>query len=77
MIEGLARSLGDANNAARLTITVLMAIRILWAVWTMVTFAGNILFWSAALTTGTALIVVVLLWNSSANAFFATKQARS
>ncbi len=71
VIGGVARSLGDANNAARVMITIVMAVRILWAVWTMVTFIGSSLFWSAALAAGLALIVIVLLWTSSANAYFA------
>lgn len=73
VLIGVATGLGEANRVARLMVTALMAVRILWAVWTIATVFGSTLFWLAALGTVLALVVTVLLWSSSSNTFFATR----
>jgi hypothetical protein len=64
---GLARG----SSVARLLVSALMVLRILAAVWAAFAFSGLGALLGSALVGGFAVIILLLLWNGRADAFFA------
>lgn len=62
--------LASGSNLARFLVTALMVLRIIAAIWTAFTFAGQGGILVSALIGGTAVIVLLLLWNLRADRFF-------
>jgi vacuolar-type H+-ATPase subunit I/STV1 len=63
--------LAGGSNLARFLVTALMVLRIIAAIWTALTFAGQGGILVSALVGGFAVIILLLLWNSRADRFFA------
>lgn len=59
------------SSLARLLVTALMVVRIIAAIWVVVSFSGAAALLASAIIGGLALIVLLLLWNGRADAFFA------
>ena len=66
----VALGLGQGRNWARLLVSALMILRIGAAAVTAFTFAGHGGFAYAIIAGGLAVIVLLLLWNARADAFF-------
>jgi hypothetical protein len=58
------------SGLARLLVTALMALRVLAAIWVAITFGGQGGLLISILIGGTAVIVLLLLWNGRSDAFF-------
>jgi hypothetical protein len=63
--------LGQGSTIARMLVTIVMLLRIGFAVWAIVAFGTHQLT-EAILSMAVAITAIVLLWNDKANAFFAT-----
>ena len=63
--------LGQGSTIARMLVTIVMLIRIGFAVWAMIAFGTHQLA-EAILSATIAVTAIVLLWNDKASAFFAT-----
>ena len=63
--------LGQGSTIARMRVTIVMLLRIGFAVWAIVAFGTHQLT-EAILSRAVAVTAIVLLWNDKANAFFAT-----
>ena len=72
VIALVAIGLGSGNNFARVLVSILMVLRLGVAVWAGIALWGHGGFWSAVIAGLLALLVLALLWNDRANAFFAT-----
>jgi hypothetical protein len=66
----VAVGLWSGNALARLTVTALMAVRIIASIWVAFTFSGHGGFLIATLAGGLSVIVLLLLWNYRADEFF-------
>lgn len=58
------------SGLARLLVSALMAVRIIAAIWVVLTFSGAAAVLASVLIGGIAVIVLLLLWNGRADAFF-------
>jgi hypothetical protein len=65
--------LGKGSNLARMLVTIVMLLRIGFAVWAIVAFGTHQLA-EAIVSMATAVAAIVLLWNDKANTFFATNR---
>jgi hypothetical protein len=63
--------LGQGSKIARMLVTIVMLVRIGFAVWAIIAFGTHQLA-EAVLSAAVAITAIVLLWNDKANAFFAT-----
>lgn len=68
----VAMGLARGSNGARMLVTILMIVRIVAAVWIAVA-VGSSAVWSAVATGILALIILGLLWNAKASAYFASR----
>lgn len=68
VIALVAIGLGRGNTLARVLISGLMVLRIVIGIWAMFVLPNSIV--TGAIVAGIALIVLILLWNQKANAFF-------
>jgi hypothetical protein len=66
----VALGLAARSDVARLLVTVLMVVRIAGAVWIGFHDAGQGGWLASALTGGFALLILLLLWNAQADAYF-------
>lgn len=71
VIALFASALGNGSRFARLLITLLMMFRFVLGVIGMIALWGTSHLLAAGVTAGLALLVLYLLWNSKASAFFA------
>ena len=58
------------SGLARLLVTALMVLRVIAAIWVALTFSGQGGLLVSVLIGGVAVIVLLLLWNGRADAFF-------
>jgi hypothetical protein len=58
------------SGLARLLVSALMVVRIIAAIWVVLTFSGAAAILASVLIGGIAVIVLLLLWNGRADAFF-------
>ena len=65
--------LGTGSNVARMLVTIVMLLRIGFAIWAIVAFGTHQLT-EAILSMAIAVTAIVLLWNDKANTFFATNR---
>ena len=65
--------LGKGSNVARMLVTIVMLLRIGFAIWAIVAFGTHQLT-EAILSMAIAVTAIVLLWNDKANTFFATNR---
>ena len=72
VIALVAIGLGNGNNFSRILVSILMVVRLGVAIWAGVVLWGSGGFWSVVIAGLMALLVLALLWNDRANAFFAT-----
>lgn len=63
--------LGKGSNIARMLVTIVMLLRIGFAVWAIVVFGTHQLT-EGVVAIAVAVTALALLWNDKANAFFAT-----
>ena len=63
--------LGQGSTVARMLVTIVMLLRIGFAVWAIVAFGTHQLT-EAILSMAVAVTAIALLWNDKANTFFAT-----
>ena len=63
--------LGKGSNVARMLVTIVMLLRIGFAIWAIVAFGTHQLT-EALVSIAVAITAMALLWNDKANAFFAT-----
>jgi hypothetical protein len=63
--------LSQGSTIARMLVTIVMLVRIGFAVWAIVAFGTHQLT-EAIVSMAVAVTAIVLLWNDKANAFFAT-----
>jgi hypothetical protein len=68
VIALVAIGLGRGNTLSRVLVSGLMVLRIVIGIWAMFVLPNSIV--TGAIVAGIALIVLVLLWNQKANAFF-------
>lgn len=68
VIALVAIGLGRGNTLSRVLVSGLMVLRIVIGIWAMFVLPNSIV--TGAIVAGIALIVLVLLWNAKANAFF-------
>jgi hypothetical protein len=66
----VAVGLWGGNSFARLAVTALMAVRIMASIWAAFALNGHGGFLLAVVSGGSAVIVLLLLWNYRADAFF-------
>ena len=66
----VAVGLWVGNSFARLAVTALMAVRIIASIWAAFALNGHGGFLLAVLAGGTAVIVLLLLWNYRADEYF-------
>lgn len=66
----IASGLGNGSNAARLIITILAVVRVGLSILAAFTLSGIAALWLIATTGVIALIVLAMLWNARATAFF-------
>jgi len=66
----VAIGLGGGNNFSRILVSALMLIRVVVGIWAMVQLPNALI--TGVITVGVALLILFLLWNQRANAFFAT-----
>jgi hypothetical protein len=65
--------LGKGSNVARMLVTIVMLLRIGFAIWAIVAFGTHQLA-EAIVSMAIAVTAIVLLWNDKANTFFATNR---
>ena len=65
--------LGKGSNIARMLVTIVMLLRIGFAIWAIVALGTHQLA-EAIVSMAVAVTAIVLLWNDKANAFFATNR---
>jgi hypothetical protein len=65
----VAIGLGGGNNFSRILVSALMLIRVVVGIWAMVQLPNALI--TGVITVGVALLILFLLWNQRANAFFA------
>lgn len=70
-IIALAILLGKGANFARVLVSLIMVIRLGLSVWTVVALFGTAWMWFSAAAGLFALLILILLWNGSANRYFA------
>lgn len=70
LIALVAIGLGRGNNFSRALVSGLMAIRVVIGIWAIFVLPNGLI--SGIIAIALALIVLFLLWNEKANAFFAT-----
>lgn len=70
IIALVAIGLAGGNNLARFVVTVLMVLRIGVGIWAIVTLPNGPI--TGTIAVAFALLIIVLLWNSKASAFFKT-----
>jgi hypothetical protein len=68
----VANGLGNGNNFARFLVTALMALRVAGASYLAVALWGTSQFWVAVFAGLLALLIIFMLWNARASAFFRT-----
>jgi hypothetical protein len=73
VIALFASALGNGSKFARLLISLLMMFRFVLGSFAIVTLWGSNLVWGAVVLTLVALLVLFLLWNSKASAWFASR----
>ncbi|MDO8147278.1 MULTISPECIES: hypothetical protein [Isoptericola] len=66
----VAVGLGNGNRFSRFLVTLLMALRVVLSLWVVIVWGEYAGFWSALLSGLFALLIIVMLWNARANAFF-------
>lgn len=66
----VAIGLAGGNNLARFVVTVLMILRIGVGIWAITTLPNGAI--TGTIAVAFALLIIVLLWNSKASAFFKT-----
>jgi hypothetical protein len=71
VIALFASALGHGSGFARLMISLLMVFRFVLGVFGIVVLWGTGHFWGTLLMTGFAALILYLLWNARAAAFFA------
>lgn len=67
----LASALGKGSKFARFIITVVMLLRLIGSAFAVVALWGSAFVWAAVGTAVIAVLVLWLLWNAKAGAFFA------
>jgi len=67
----VAIGLSNGNRFSRLLVTLLMALRAAATLWVVIAWWGTAGTWSALLSGLFAVLVIAMLWNARANAFFA------
>ena len=70
LIALVAIGLGRGNNFSRALVSGLMAIRVVIGIWAIFVLPNGVI--SGVIVIALALIVLFLLWNEKANAFFAS-----
>lgn len=60
----------QGSGMARLLVTVLMVIRVIAAIWALISFSGVVALLLSALIGGLAVLVLLLLWSRRSDAFF-------
>jgi hypothetical protein len=70
IIALVALGLGRGNNTSRILTSILMVLRIAASIWAAFTLPNGVV--TGIVGAAVSLIVLVLLWNEKANAFFAT-----
>ena len=65
--------LGKGSNVSRMLVTIVMLLRIGFAIWAIVAFGTHQLT-EAIVSMAVAVTAIVLLWNDKANTFFATNR---
>jgi hypothetical protein len=68
----VATGLANGNNFSRFLVSALMALRLAAAAYLAVVFWGTSQFWVASLAGLLALLILFMLWNGRASAFFRT-----
>jgi hypothetical protein len=66
----VALGLARRSGLARLLVSALMVVRIIGAVWIAFAFAGEGGWLASALVGGVAVLILLLLWNGPADAYF-------
>lgn len=72
VIALVAKGLGSGNNFSRFLVSVLMLLRIGVSIWVAIELWGYAGFWAVVVAGLLSLLVLVMLWNARANAFFAS-----
>jgi multisubunit Na+/H+ antiporter MnhG subunit len=70
IIALVALGLSSGNNLSRILVSALMALRATIGVWAMIQLPNGII--TGGITILVSLLILFLLWNQKANAFFAT-----
>jgi len=70
IIALVALGLGRGNNLSRILVSALMVVRAAIGVWAMLNLPNGVI--TGSITILVALLILFLLWNQRANAFFAT-----
>lgn len=70
IIALVAVGVSNGSNLARMLISILMVVRAAFGIWAIVVFPSGLV--TGLVTIGLAVLVLYLLWNSKANAFFET-----
>jgi hypothetical protein len=73
VIALFASALGKGSGFARLLISLLMVLRLALGIFGMVVLWGSTFFWTALILVALALLVLYLLWNAKAAAWFASR----
>ncbi|MEG3616211.1 hypothetical protein [Isoptericola haloaureus] len=66
----VAIGLSNGNRFSRFLVTVLMAVRAALTLWTVISWWGIAGSWSALVSGLFAILVISMLWNARADAFF-------
>jgi hypothetical protein len=69
----VAMGLGRGSRIARLLVSLLMALRIVAAAWAAIALSGHRGFWTAVGAGVIAIVILIMLWNARADAFFKGK----
>ncbi|HEX6887672.1 MAG TPA: hypothetical protein VF143_06160 [Candidatus Nanopelagicales bacterium] len=70
LVALVAIGLARGSSVARLLVSALMVLRVLAAIWAAFAFSGLASLLGSALLGGFAVIILLLLWNGRADAFF-------
>ena len=70
IIALVALGLSSGNNLSRILVSALMVVRAAIGVWAMLNLPNGVI--TGSITILVALLILFLLWNQKANAFFAT-----
>jgi hypothetical protein len=73
VIALVGAALMRGGSWARLLVTALMVVRVIAAIWVALTFGGAGGVLASVIIGGFAVIVLLLLWNGRADAFFAAR----